>query len=390
MIYFIVNNNLHYIWAGLIFKEILEVNNKQEFSLIKFLPSALTMSQDDNLYKNIYVSQGLFGSFWQLLNLKLEWRIKNNLKRIAFKKNDILFLFTEYEISNHYLVKRAKQSGSRVYIIDEGIGTYIINNYPHLFKGSSLKQRIIDYAIRYLNGFCDSVRLTGNNTLYFPRLNDKYYDGYILFYNFPLRRNIPKIYLKFPTLKDKITNLNPNSILILGEGLNDFYLTEREYIDSLLSVARAAVQSFKYVYFKFHHSEIKYLDRQEFKRLRKELDNLKVKIIDFDKPIAVENIISKLDYPPKFIVSYICTALFNLFAVGCEPIFAYHLLKRKYADFEVLTDLLESVDYNFIFSYEDIKPDYRSNLKLEKIYPSDMDIKAFYKEQQKIIAKNEV
>ena len=379
MIYFIVNNNLHYIWSSLILKEILEVKNKQEFSLIKFLPSALTMSDKDGLYKNIYVSQGLFGSFWQLLNLKLEYKIKNNLKKIPLKKNDIIFLFTEYEIGNHYIVKRAKQSGSKVYIIDEGIGTYIINNYAHLFRGSSVKQRIIDYAIRYLNGFRDSVRLTGNNTLYFPRLNDKYYDGYILFYNFPLRRNIPKIYLKFPALKNKLAKLNPNSILILGEGLNDFYLTEKEYIDSLLSIARAAVQSFKYVYFKFHHGEIRYLDTPNFKRLIEELNNFKVKIINFDKPIAVENIISKLDYPPKFIVSYICTALFNLFAAGCEPIFAYHLLRKKYADFEVLTALLESVHYNFISSYKDINPDYRSNLRLEKVYPSDMDVKDFYK-----------
>ncbi len=379
MIYFIVNNNLHYIWSRAILEKISKINTEEDFSLIRFEPSALTMAEHDDIYENVYRSQGFFTSFWQLLNPIYMYKVKQNIKRIIFKKDDIVFLFTEYEIGNHYIVKRAKRKGAKVFIIDEGIGTYIINNYPYVFRGSSLKQRIIDYIIRYAIGFYDSRRLTGTNLLYFPRLDDKYYDGYILFYNFPLERSMPKVYVRFPGLKEELKNRDSNSILILGQGLNDFYLDDKEYIDSLLAILEVAAKSFRYVYFKFHHCEIKYLDRPEFKKLRKRLKELEIKIIDFDKPVAVENMISTLDHRPKFVVSYFSTALLNLFAVGCQPIFACHLLEKKCVDFEVVRTLLESVNYNFVSCYSDITPQYSSALTLDKIYTLDFTFQDFYK-----------
>jgi len=365
--------------AGVMRREIASADGGAEFSLIKFLPSALTMTQDDSLYRNIYASLGLFGSFWQLLDWKLEADIKKYLGDIPFGRGDIVFLFTEYEIANHFLVQRAKARGAKVFIVDEGIGTYIINNYPRVSKGSSLKQRIIGEVIRHGQGFHKSQRLTGNGTLYFPRLADEYYDGYLLFYRFPIRRDIPQVHVEMPGMGEPIPNLDRDAVILLGEGLHGYHMNEGDYIRSLKMLAQAAARSFKHVYFKFHHCELKVLDRPLFRDLQKQVRDLGINIIDFDKPVPVETLVPQLDFPPRFVVGYFSTALLNLFAAGCEPIFTCHLIKDKNFDFFVVEGLLDSIGYHLISSYDDINQDYTSGLTFDKIFSSGTTIGDFYR-----------
>ena len=108
MICFIANDNLHYMWSKAILEKISKTNPEEDFSSIRFEPSALTMTEYDGICENVYHSKGFFISFWQLLNPIYMYKIKQNVKRIIFKKNDVVFLFTEYEIGNHYLVKRVE------------------------------------------------------------------------------------------------------------------------------------------------------------------------------------------------------------------------------------------------------------------------------------------
>jgi len=379
MITFIVNNDVHYMRARLIRDQIHHCDSQARFHLVKFLPSALTMTEADHLYDRIYESRGLFGSFWQLLNLKIEKKIKQNLDRVPFAKGDILFLFTEYELGNHYLVQRAKQAGARVFIVDEGIGTYIINNYPNLSAGSSVKQRVIGEVTQWIQHFTDSRRLTGNGSLYFPVLKDTYYDGYILFYNFPLKRSMPLIYLQYPEAGQEIPNLDPDAVIILGEGLHRYHISEQEYIDSLLAIIRSAARNFRHVYFKFHRCETAFQGRPLYQRLQDEMQIQGVRILDAARPEAIENIIPDLDFPPRFVVSYLCTALFNLYARGCQPIFTCQLIQERDEDFEVVKDLLSNVGYNLIRSYNDISPDYSTHLSQDRIFPADRTVADFYR-----------
>jgi len=380
MIYFFVHNNLHYTWAEAIRREIQGIDSHACFGLIKFVPSALTKSDLDGHYQKVFESKGLFGGFWSLLNVFEQNRIKRHLDELEFDKNDIIFAFTEYEIATHYIIRKAKKAGSKVYIFDEGIGTYILNNYPVLSQGDSVKQRVIHYAIKYVNGFHHTQRLTGNQKLYFPRLDDSFYDGYVLFYCFPFQRTLPLYRVAFPARQQKYMNLDPHSVLILGQALYNYCLTMDEYMASLKSVIDASNKSFRHIYFKFHHSALPLLKTSLFVDLTHYMQSKGVNVIDFNEPIYVEDLVDQLDFPPKFIVSYFSTALLNLFARGCEPIFICNLLEHKDIDLMVVKRLLESAHYRFIKSYDGINPSYRSDLDDEAVFCSDQAIGEWYKQ----------
>jgi len=378
MIYFIVNNNFHYLRADLLRDEIVTVEPQVDTALIRIFSPALNRFDRDEDYEKVYSKHGLFGSFSQLLNLPGQWRIKQSLKRIPFRPGDGLFLFTEYELANHYLGQYAKSRGARVYLVDEGIGTYIINNYSRLTAGRSLKQRLITWVIRYLNGFYATSRLTGDETLYCPRLADRYYDGWVLFYNFSLKRDMRQIHVRLPGLKKNVPHLDPDAVLILG-GYNGFYFTLPEYINLMMSALRAAIKSFKRIYFKFHQAELKFLEHKEYRDFISLAREAGVELLALDRPEPVERWFEGQTHPPRFVVGNITTALLTLFALGCEPIFFCHLIQDRYVDFKILTGFLKSVGYRFISNWEDIRPSYRSNLTLGKIYSQDISFGDFYK-----------
>jgi len=56
-------------------------------------------------------------------------------------------------IATHYIIVNAKPKGAKVFLVDEGIGTYMINNYSPLIPGPSMKQRFIYHTTRFINGF---------------------------------------------------------------------------------------------------------------------------------------------------------------------------------------------------------------------------------------------
>ncbi|MDQ5929211.1 MAG: hypothetical protein QG594_989, partial [Bacteroidota bacterium] len=123
MIYFLINNNYH------LYDVKLHLNNLANFK-VSLLQVPHTLDEITNdiaaLFVEVFTFQRLIESKLNYVNIfrlsKLYKNIKNSLH---IGSNDVLFVYTEYELLNHYLIACFKNAGAKVYIIDEGIATYL-------------------------------------------------------------------------------------------------------------------------------------------------------------------------------------------------------------------------------------------------------------------------
>ena len=334
MIYFLVNNNYHLI-------DVYEhCNNLKDYKkcLIQ-IPHTLDTIDNNKNFVDIFTYKTPFEgvkNFFNIFNIKkIERQIK---KKLIINKDDILFVYTEFEILNQYIISLFKKAGARIYILNEGFATYLTygvkseSNLP-------IKYKMKLFYTKYIIGY-NFVKYLYYNNLVFPQIADKYIDGVLLYLNVNILRNISKTVITKNTRK---LVLNEKKAIFLNEMMYKYYCSNEEYKDILDDILFRISTSFEEVYFKFHPRETEENRKWQIEIINK-FDNIQI----IKENLPFENLLYK--YNSKYIYSYFSAALFNVNAMGAIPVYIAHLYENISQNdiVQQINTILENSGYKFI------------------------------------------
>ncbi len=335
MIYFLVNNNYHMLD---VYEHCINLKDYEK-SLIQ-IPHTLDVLNRDENFIDILTYNSPLNGFRNLFNIyKIKKKEKEIKKELKLNKNDILFVYTEFEVLNQYIISLFKKFGARVYVIEDGgFPTYLTYGVKSE-KTLPFKEKIRLFYTKYILGY-SFVEYLYFNKLVFPQINEKYIDGVLLYLDVLVNRNIKKYIVKRNIKKMK---LNSNNAIFLNEKMYCYYCTKKEYANILENILSIMNNRFEKTYFKFHPRETKEDKIWQLKIVNK-FD--KVHIIEEHSPI--ENLLEK--YDSKFIFSFLSAALLNLNAMGVIPVYIYHLYKSIYKNsvFNQINIVLINAEYEFL------------------------------------------
>lgn len=332
MIYFLVNNEQHYIDAK---KHIEEACIKDVcFIIIKHRLSPEVVSNDG--FSTWVINSPLtkrFGCF----NIKSLIRTRNyiisGLQDIS--NEDTLFFYTEYELLNHYVCKSFYKLGCNTVLIEEnGLGTYYLNKVDSsMFSKLSIPDFFRTVLPKFVFNCIDSVSFSFNGAI-FHRLKDKYITSFIQYANISHTRNIKTSVVKCPKIYGTIEKAEKtDSLLFLSGDLYNFYMSVDEYIDFMESLFAKLNHQYKNIYFKFHPNEREPALRR---RLISVLGNINV----VEDPRPVELIVKTL--PVNVIGSFMSSALVPLQRAGYKTEFYAHHW-HSFSDFHILTLMYQAL-----------------------------------------------
>lgn len=347
MIYFLINNNYQYHDFELHLSGI----NKCDVSLIE-VPHALDERQHSgfsSFFRYFLASKnGLIAevnNFFKVTK-RIDYEIQPN-------KNDVLFFYTEHELLNHYIVAHFKKIGARVYLIEDGgFATYIpfrMTQSESLTGREKIKQLIYG-LLPGLSGIC----LHKMNGYIFPRMLDSSIDGVCLYKPVKLNRSIPTKLLRRP-YQPQLSSVT-SGVIFLNEPIYDNYQNSENYLDGLEKIIAALCNKFSKVLFKYHPRETdewrEYIKQKVLFRFPK--------VIVIEENAIVEVIVEQ--YCPSLVASYFCAALLSLSDRGIEPLYLYHLIPELNGQpiFLETTAVLKEIGYNFVASFAEIDPSFRS------------------------------
>ncbi|MDY0193879.1 MAG: glycosyltransferase [Aliarcobacter butzleri] len=290
--------------------------------------------------QNIFTFETPFKGVRNFLNIfkvkKLEKKIENNLN---INKEDILFVYTEYEVLNQYMISLFKKAGARVYVIEDGgFPTYLTYGVTNE-GGLTVKEKIKMFYVKYVHGY-KFVEFLKYNNIIFPQINEKYIDGVLVYLDVSIVRKIKKVLI---SKNQKAFYLDNNKAIFLNETMYDYYCSKAEYKVILNDVLSKMTQKFGKVYFKFHPRETE--------------DNKiwQLKIVNSFQDIEVINDTSPIEYlleryNTKYVFSFLSAALLNVNAMGAIPVYIYHLydIISKNSVFKQIDLILKNTNYNFI------------------------------------------
>lgn len=342
MIYFLVNNSYHFLNIC----EHCDSLKDYKKSLIQ-VPHTLDKINTNKYFVDIFTYETPFKGIKDLLNLykikQIEKKIKDDLH---IKESDILFVSTEYEILNQYIISLFKENNARVYILDEGLPTYITYGVKSE-NGLPLKEKIKFLYIKYILQYSFVEYLYINNLVY-PLINEKYIDGVLLYLDVDIVRDIKKYTISRNIEK---LSLNSNNVIFLNAKIYSYYCTKDEYANILEDILFKMNNCFEQTYFKFHPRESEEDKIWQLKIINK-FDN--VKIIKENLPI--ESLL--VQYDSKYIFSFLSAALLNLNAIGAIPVYIYHLYENisKNSVFKQIEIILINAEYKFLnTSYDNLE-----------------------------------
>lgn len=356
MIYFLINNTFHLQTVNAVIGDLA----RKKLGLIQ-VPYSLTPVVNDKRFEFITSLERLtytkdYLADWPkklLPGLRLN-RKKISLAKKAIRpaKDDILFVFTEEELLNLILVKRFKNAGAKIYLIEDGIAAYVyyaINSDP-----ISKRARLLMYIIRLIYGLKGYYPFVIKG--YFcPRISDAYYSGICYFFPIQITRNFHVFQIKKNVAK-KTLSANRNG-LFLTQPIYTVYLTVEEYIFNLNTIISTIHSNFEKLYIKFHPDEVK---SGLFLEIKKHIGP-KENLVYLESTSNIEELISDIDI--NHVVSYNSSALMNLAFCGVEPVYMYHLYDfLQDNSTRELTKYLKTLNYNFPLSLEDVTPDFRSGI----------------------------
>lgn len=345
MIYFLVNNNYHLVDVNKHLKSLKDF----EKSLIQ-IPHTLELVKEDENFKNIYTFNSPFiglKNFFNYFKINQTHNIVKN--ELIIDKNDILFVYSEYEILNQFIITLFKKSGAKVYILDENsLSTYLTYSVKSDDK-LNLKQKIKLYWLKNIIGYKYTKYLYFNGIV-FPQLDDKFIDGLLMYNDIKNKRDI-KNYL----IKNDVVNIKLDSkkAMFLNEKMYDYYCTKEEHSKILNDILNNLSQKFEIVWFKFHPRENEANKEWQYKIIEQYKN---VKIVNDNSPI--ENIIE--EYNAKYIFSFFAVALLNLKELGCVPIYLFHFYDEimRNTAFKEHYLTLQTLNYQFLKDYN--IPDFNS------------------------------
>lgn len=370
MIYFNVCNNFSYLLAAKYAEQL--VPNGFPVTFIRYKSQRNFQVNENELWRTIWLEGFPYinlhkpiNSFYKnITNLK-------QLESISFSKNDVFFVAHEYELNALLLAKKAKKSGAKVILTDEGIEfqSFLINK---LFPEPIWKYRV--------QKFLYPLIYKGIHLLDGPfRMDDKWYDYFLLTFKMKVERNIKTIYIKHSLLDlDRKYDLDSSAILFASSVPNDPAQVDL-YWNMLENLIPKLKSKFKKIYFKLHPRE--YTDPYIYERQKSELLIDKYDLDLIKENVPVESIIPECR--SKYIVSPLSTSLFNSVAFGCHPIFLYQFLllpNKKNKVFSIMDLMLKGLNYNFIKSLNDISPDYDCGIKKEDLFELNYSMADFVRE----------
>ncbi|MGE6220118.1 polysialyltransferase family glycosyltransferase [Nubsella zeaxanthinifaciens] len=349
MIYFLINNNYHFYDLELLIKD-----SEFECALIQ-VPHTLAIVTENPRYSKIYNFEYFYKGFLSLFNFKKISKIHKQVDiEIKVHKEDVLFVYSDYEILNQYIIAKFKKAGCKVYILEDGLATALVYNLTT--KPLPFKQRLELLIFRYLLGY-SYTEMVFENENYYPVINDQYVDGVCFYLETKIKRNIPIYYLKNNT--KRLEHLQDNVAVFLNQDTYLFDQSEESYFEDLQLIFSQISKNFSKIIFKFHPRETE----EKKKQIKLALNNY-VNIEYIENKIAVEDLIRSIN--PKYAISYYSSSLKNLFFLGVEPVFIYHLLPSiSNNEFSIiLTKYLTNLNYTFLNSFEELSPKYNTNLSM--------------------------
>lgn len=335
MIYFLVNNNYHMLDVNEHCKELVEYKK----SLIQ-IPHTLDIITSNESFVNILTYETTFTGILNFFNIyKVKEKEREIKKSLNITSDDILFVYTEYEVLNQYIIYLFKKANAKVYIIEDGgFPTYLtfsVKNDDKLSFKQSVKKIYLNYFLGY-----DFVEFLKYNNIVFPLINEKFIDGVLLYLDVDIIRNIKKFIISKNQNK---LSLDDDIAIFLNEDMYSHYCTKEEYIKILENILLNMSKKFKKVYFKFHPRET-----AENKQWQLKVINQLSKITVIEENMPVEILLEK--YNAKYIFSFLSAALLNVNAMGVVPIYIYHLYPdiSNNSVFKYISLILNKANYKFM------------------------------------------
>lgn len=354
MIYFLVNNNYHVNLDMKLVKELVDY----KLGLIQ-VPYSLEVIKKSDLFSDIYIyEQRLITSFKNIIFRpnKLKSILGIVDKTLFPNDTDILFVHTDMDVLNQYIIQKFYHRGARVYIVEDGIAT--ITQFNMEEKPAGFKENIRSFLLKYFYGF-KYLKIIQYGVMTQPVMDDSVFSGVIVNYGETIKRKIPLFNLISNQKQIKITD--EEGTIFFNQPLYLFYLSENEfivYIQSLLIIS----SNFSPFYFKFHPS-----DSESFKLIMTKLINEKFKnIIIITEGTIAEEIVFK--YPVRYLITISSTSAFNLMNSGIIPIFLNNMLNKIYPNdnFTAFEQFLNSIDCYSPTHINDVKPGFCAFSKIKK------------------------
>lgn len=281
-------------------------------------------------------------SYLHLINLN---------QTFTFDKNDVLIIFTEYQLNNAVLAKKIKIAGGKTYLFDEGIGFYCDNSFYHK-KNFVLKKYIFKFIFFLVR--IPVVSKIAQEGIVFS-IKDIFINKIFLRMPIPINRNVPVAISPLSFVKQTQVSRRDYRVAFFIASNFDCFDMKRQEMDLANDVIMHLAKLFSYVYIKIHPSD--YFKKNDVYNFYQSFKGNNLEVIDnsIDAIEAIEQ------HNPAIVVGTISTVLFDYLSMGGEVIFTYHLLPYK-ESFGVYTHTLERLDYNFINSIDEITAEYKSNL----------------------------
>lgn len=271
--------------------------------------------------------------------------------------DDVLFIYTEFELANHMVARHFRAAGARVYLLEDGnLGTYVPMTAPG-DEPLTPKERIIAAMTRMLPGMRDT-RFPKVNGQVFPWLPDRLIEGLCVYRDIaPVRRL--KVMLLEPERRARVEPVRGRAIF-LNQPMYDHFQSDEDYLADLDRALQALCKGFGEVLFKFHPRE----SAAWMARVRGLLEERHpgIRLLEDRQPF--EELAST--WRPEVLASYFSTALLNM-APGIEPLYLYHLFPAiaRQPIFEQTTKLLNQWNYRFVPSLDAVRSGYVSGLAAE-------------------------
>jgi len=270
--------------------------------------------------------------------------------------SDVLVLYTEYELLNHFIVNRFRKTGGHVVLIEDGgVGTYIpFSDVPG--QALSLREWLITLSVKCLPGLVDT-KFKKINGVVFPWRPDAQIDLLCVYRYFEPARRIRTV-----TIRGTAPIFTPSPVagrvVFLNECIYDHYQDDVTYLRGLDVICKGLTAGYPEVLFKFHPREAQVWRNRIQDQVLARYPS--IQIIEENLPFEL-----LLDtYSPEALASYFSTPLLNLSGTGIEPLFLYHLLDDLVDQpvFAQLTALLSGWKYQFAQCWEEVGTGYTSHI----------------------------
>jgi hypothetical protein len=260
-------------------------------------------------------------------------QIKKNLKPC---RNDDIYIYTEYELLNHCVVREFLKKKATIRLIEEnGLATYALNKVAH---GCNLRSLILCRPKLFLAnvfycGFLTKCYVSGQEV--FPVLPDRVFRESIYYSHVSSRREFNVVVEEWKNNKlIQTPSCKNNCVLFLSQDVYNFYMTVDEYVSYLDNVNDSILSKYGKIMFKFHPREVG-------TKIESIVKERYPHYIFIGSSSPVEELVDDLN--PGLVVSFFSSSLINLHRIGWNVMFTlskWDGLKRN----QFLMAIKESLD----------------------------------------------